>query len=158
MTRQFVRVGLLVCALHASSAAQSVPSADLSINSFNPDNATAPIDMVEGRGVKIGEGTTLHPVLGMETGVVSNVFYEETNTNAAGVLRLMGQVGVGSLTGLRLVPTEVDPKEESGPKGSFEYRAELRLAYDFLLSGNDAVQGTGGLGVGATLGSLYESL
>jgi hypothetical protein len=147
MTRLFVMVGCVVC-LEGVAAAQSP---NLSITSFDPDASTAPIDMVEGRGVKIGEGTTLHPVLGMETGVVSNVFYEETNTNAAGVLRLMGQVGVGSLSGLRLVPTEVDPKEESGPKGSFEYRAELRLAYDFLLSGNDAVQGTGGLGVGATL-------
>jgi hypothetical protein len=149
MTRLFVMVGCLVC-LEAVASAQAPQN--LSISSFDPSSATAPIDMVEGRGVKVGEGTTLHPVLGLETGAISNVFYEENNTNAAGMLRLMGQIGVGSLSGLRLVPTEVGPESESGgPKGSFEYRAELRLAYDFLLSGNDAIQGTGGLAVGATL-------
>ena len=147
MTRQFVMLALMLC-LPASAMAQS---ADLSISSFDPENGTAPIDMVEGRGVKVGEGTTLHPVFGAQTGVLSNVFYEDTDTNAAGVLRLMAQVGAGSLSGLRLVPAEVPTsEEESQRKGSFEYRAELRLAYDFLLSSNDAVWGAGGLGVGAT--------
>lgn len=159
MTRQFVRVGLLVCAMHASAAAQNAPSTDLSINSFNPDVATAPIDMVEGRGVKIGEGTSLYPVIGMQTGLSSNVFYEEANTNAAGVLRLIGQVGAGSLNGLRLVPAEVTPGSEgSQPSQAFEYRAELRLAYDLLLSNNDAVQGSGGLGVGATFRGMVNPL
>jgi hypothetical protein len=156
MTRQFVRIGLLVCALHATASAQS---ADLSVSSFNPDMATAPIDMVEGRGVKIGEGTSLYPIIGLQTGVSSNVFYEEANTNAAGVMRLIGQVGAGSLSALRLVPAEVSPTGESAEnKGSFEYRAELRLAYDLMLSNNDAVQGSGGLGVGATFRGMVNPL
>jgi hypothetical protein len=145
MTRLFVMVGCVVC-LEGVAAAQTP---DLSIASFDPAAGTSPIDMVEGRGVKIGEGTTLHPVFALETGVVENVFFEERNTNAAGMLRLKAQIGVGSLTGLRLVPA--DQRNPEAPKGSFEYRAELRLAYDFLLSGNDSVQETGGLGVGATL-------
>jgi hypothetical protein len=146
MTRQFVTLGLLL-ALGGTALAQSP---NLSISSFDPNQATAPIDMVEGRGVKIGEGTTLHPAFGAQTGVVSNVFYEDTDTNAAGVLRLIAQVGAGSLSGLRLVPAEVTPGSENTPKGSFEYRAELRVAYDFLLSSNDAVWEAGGLGLGAT--------
>jgi hypothetical protein len=146
MTRQFVTLGLLL-ALEATALAQSP---DLSISTFDPNQATAPIDMVEGRGVKIGEGTTLHPAFGAQTGVVSNVFYEETDTNAAGMLRLIAQVGAGSLSGLRLVPAEVTPGSEGEQKGSFEYRAELRVAYDFLLSSNDAVWEAGGLGIGAT--------
>jgi opacity protein-like surface antigen len=146
MTRQFVTLGLLLL-LPATALAQSP---NLSISAFDPNQQTAPIDMVEGAGVKVGEGTTLFPVFGAQTGVVSNVFYQDTDTVAAGMLRLSAQVGAGSLTGLRLVPAEVTPGAEQ-PKGSFEYRAELRLAYDFLLSSNDAVWDTGGLGIGATL-------
>ena len=96
MTRQFVRIGLLLCLLEAAAAAQSAP--DLSIHSFDPEMSTAPIDMVEGRGVKIGEGTSLYPVVGMQTGVTSNVFYADKNPTAAGVLRLLGQIGAGSLS------------------------------------------------------------
>lgn len=156
MTRQFVRIGLLLCLLEATAFAQS---SNLSISSFDPEIGTAPIDMVEGRGVKIGEGTTLHPIVGMQTGVSSNVFYEADNPNAAGVLRLIAQVGAGSLTGLRLVPAEtVSSGSDEHPKGSFEYRADLRLAYDLMLSNNDAVQGSGGLGIGATFRGMVNPL
>jgi hypothetical protein len=155
MTRQFVTaLGLLVL-LEATAAAQA-PS--LSISSFDPDQSTAPIDMVEGNGVKIGEGTTLHPAFGAQTGVVSNVFYEESDTHAAGVLRLIAQVGAGSLSGLRLVPAEVTPGANEQRKGSFEYRVELRAAYDFLLSSNDAVWGAGGLGLGATFRGMTNPM
>jgi hypothetical protein len=151
MTRLIVAFACLV-GLEAAASAQAP---NLSISSFDPELNVAPIDMVEGRGVKIGEGTTLHPVIGMETGVLSNVFREDTNTKTAGMLRVLGQVGVGSLSGLRLVPAEVTPTDQPNErKGSFEYRAELRIAYDFLLSGNDAVTSAGGLGLGATLRGL----
>lgn len=154
MTRQFVTLGLLLL-LEATAMAQS-PT--LSISSFDPEAATSPISQVEGPGVKIGEGTTLHPVIGLETGVLSNVFYEDADPSAAGVLRLLAQVGAGSLSGLRLVPAEV-ASDGSGPqKGSFEYRAELRLAYDFMLSANDAVQGSGGLGIGATFRGMTNPM
>lgn len=148
MTRQFVRISLLVCAFCATAAAQAAP--ELSIRSFDPELATAPIDMVEGHGVKIGEGTSIYPVIGMQTGVTSNVFYQDTNTQAAGILRLLGQIGAGSLNELRLVPSEVAPGGTED-KGSFQYRAELRAAYDMMLSSNDAIWGSGGLGLGATL-------
>jgi len=159
MTRQFGHcvwvLGLLLC-LEATAAAQS---ADLSIHSFDPENGVAPIEMVEGRGIKIGEGTTIFPVFGAQTGVLSNVFYENSDTNAAGVLRIAAQVGAGSLGALRLVPAEVTPADlPMENKGSFEYRAELRAAYDFLLSSNDAVWGSGGLGIGATLRGMTNPL
>src|SRR6185503_12903065 len=92
----------------------------------------------------------------LQTGVSSNVFYEDTDTNAAGVLRLIGQIGAGSLSGLRLVPSEVAVGEP--PKGTFEYRAELRVAYDLMLSNNDTVQGSGGLGIGGTLRGMANPL
>src|SRR5262245_31246972 len=132
MTRQIVMVAA-VLAFAATAHAQPANNGNLSISSFDPEIGTAPIPMVEGTGIKVGEGTTIHPVFGMETGVLSNVFYEETNTKAAGVVRLMAQIGAGSLSGLRLVPAEVEPSDvPQEHKGSFEYRAELRAAYDFL--------------------------
>jgi hypothetical protein len=155
MTRLIALIGCLVC-LEAVASAQAP---NTSISAFDPEAGVAPIEMIEGKGVKIGEGTTLHPVVGMQTGVVSNVFYEDANTSAAGVLRLFGQVGAGSLSGLRLVPAEniaADQPQET--KGSFEYRAELRLAYDFMLSGNDTVQETGGLSIGATFRGLTNPM
>lgn len=154
MTRQFVKIGLLLCVLHGAAAAQSPAQ---SASSFDPEIATAPIDIVEGRGVKIGEGTSLYPIVGMQTGVSSNVFYEDNDTNAAGVLRLIGQIGAGSLGALRLTPAEVNTNTPEN-KGSFEYRAELRLAYDLMLSNNDAVQGSGGLGIGATFRGMVNPM
>jgi hypothetical protein len=156
MTRQFVRIGLLLCVLHASALAQ--PATSQSTQSFDPEVGTAPIEMVEGRGVKVGEGTSLYPIIGLQTGVTSNVFYEAANANAAGVLRLIGQIGAGSLGALRLVPAEVLDGGGEATKGSFEYRAELRLAYDLLLSNNNTVQSTGGLGIGATLRGMANPL
>src|SRR5262245_55889730 len=108
MTRQFVIVAWLSC---IATIAHAQPATGLSISSFDPEISTAPIPLVEGNGIKVGEGTTLHPVFGIETGVLSNVFYEATDTNTAGVLRLMAKIGAGSLSGLRLVPAEVAPSD-----------------------------------------------
>ena len=151
----------LVAALHAPASAQVAAS-------FDAGDAVDPISMVEGPGVKVGEGTVLHPVFGVETGVVSNVFYEETNANPAGLLRLLAQVGAGSLGKPRLsTPGAVDENPLTANEndaregvitneGAFQYRADLRLSYDFLLSGNDRVTAQGGLGVGAMFRGLVN--
>src|SRR5262245_17349347 len=135
MTRQFATIVLVLLCLPAAALAQST---GLSISAFDPEQATAPVDMVEGPGIKVGGGTVVHPIFGAQTGVVSNVFFQDTDTHAAGVLRLMAQIGAGSLGGLRLVPAEVAASDRPEVNhGSFEYRADLRVAYDFLLSNND---------------------
>ena len=114
-----------------------------------PGGIMAPISIVEGPGVKIGEGTVIHPIVGIETGFVSNAFYEEDSPVAAGILRLVAQVHTASLSKQRLaVPDEAEIQENLG---SHQYRAGLRLSYDFYLSGNDSLQAQGGLGVGALL-------
>ncbi|HMG20240.1 MAG TPA: hypothetical protein VK607_02945, partial [Kofleriaceae bacterium] len=41
-------------------------------------DALNPVGLVQGSGIKVGEGTVLQPQVGIETGVVSNVFYEST--------------------------------------------------------------------------------
>ncbi len=160
MTRILVSLSLLI-ALTGVVAAQGSASSvgtDLSIGSFDPESATAPVGGVEGPGIKIGEGTVIHPVIGLSTGVVSNVFREETDIANSGVLRLLAQVGAGSLSTARLTPTNAGAGAEEFNQGSFQYRASLRASYDFMLSGNDTVNDQGGLGLGATLRGLVNPM
>jgi hypothetical protein len=153
MTRFFVGV-VVVALLETVAGADGTDPNSISIASFDPDNAVAPISTVEGPGIKIGEGTVLHPIFGLETGYDSNVFYESTNPHGAALLRLLAQIGTGSLPNARLAGGEEQPTD----LGSFQYRADLRASYDLVLSGNDAVSGTGGLGLGASLHGLANPM
>ncbi len=129
---------------------------DISIANFNPAQAVAPISTVQGPGVKIGEGTVLRPVFGVETGFVSNVFYTDTNPQASGVLRLLAQVGTASF-GIDRLSSNATPDSDQPTnvnRGSLEYSANLRASYDIMLTTNDTVQDTGGLGLGLTLHGL----
>lgn len=44
--------------------------------------------LVEGPGFKMGESTVFHPRVGAEAGVISNVFYEETDAVVSPILRV----------------------------------------------------------------------
>ena len=59
-------------------------------------------DTVTGAGIKVGESTVMHPVAGVETGVVSNVFYEDDAGRTAGVIRLVGEAAFATLPPERL--------------------------------------------------------
>jgi hypothetical protein len=156
MIRLFV--GSLSAALMVSTAAADpVSGSDISIDQFNPEDAVAPVSSVEGPGVKVGEGTVLRPVFGAETGYVSNVFYENTDERPAGILRLLAQVGVASLGSKRLHPSATVQDEDTN-LGQLEYRANLRLSYDFMLTDNNAASETGGLGVGASLHGMVNPM
>jgi len=146
---------LLACLLGLEAVAWAdISPNDLSISTFDPENAVAPIATVEGSGVKVGDGTIIHPVFGLETGYVSNVFYTDTNPQGAGLLRLLAQVGAGSLTADRLLPASPDDTTPIEP--SFDYRASLRASYDMLVLGNDTIASTGGLGLGAQFRGLIN--
>jgi len=136
-------LSLAVVAVLGSTAAAQAPGID-------PEDAIAPIAVVEGAGVKVGDGTVLHPSIGLEAGVVTNVFYTDQNTVAAGVVRLIGEVGAGSLSPQRLAPTEQTSMDISQPTsaGDFQYRTDLRLSYEYLPSTDDQVSSQGGLGAG----------
>ncbi|MGN6105805.1 MAG: hypothetical protein ACTHU0_11925 [Kofleriaceae bacterium] len=127
-----------------SALAQRTPA-------ISADDAVSPTAIVEGAGVKVGEGTVLRPQVGIELGMVSNVFYEDTDPHAAGLMRILLQVGAGSLSPQRLAPVESDDQDVTRPRnvGDFQYRADLRLNYDYFPSTNDRVRDQGGLGVGA---------
>ncbi|HSK02209.1 MAG TPA: hypothetical protein VK932_13245 [Kofleriaceae bacterium] len=157
MKRLHVSLGALL-AMTAPASAQAVAS-------FDPADAVAPISVVEGPGVKVGEGTVVHPIFGVETGFISNVFYEDADPNPAGLLRLLAQVGAGSLPLSRLTSPGLLETNQFGDEqpavpaaGDFQYRADVRLSYDLLLSTNDRTTGGGGLGAGATFRGLVNPL
>ncbi len=157
MNRLYASLGALL-AMAAPASAQAVAR-------FDPGDAVAPISVVEGPGVKVGEGTVVHPIFGVETGFISNVFYEDANPNPAGVLRLLAQVGAGSLPLSRLTSPGLLTADQSGDEetsvtnaGDFQYRADLRLSYDLLLTTSDRTSEAGGLGAGATLRGLVNPL
>jgi hypothetical protein len=158
MTRFLISFAFLV-SFEVIASAQGTPN-DIPISSFDPEEAVAPVSSVEGRGIKIGEGTVLHPTVGLETGVVSNVFYTPGDTTAAGLLRLLVQVGTGSFSGERMqAPGEPDSGGGGGgtvSTGALTYSAALRASYDQMLSGNETVRATGGLGLGALFRSTIN--
>lgn len=157
MNRLPVSLGVLL--------ATTAPASAQAVASFDPSDAVAPISVVEGPGVKVGEGTVLHPIFGVETGFVSNVFHEDTDPNPAGLLRLLAQMGSGSLPLSRLTSPGMLDVNQSGDEltsvpnaGDFQYRADVRLSYDLLLSTNERTTDAGGLGAGGTLRGLVNPL
>jgi hypothetical protein len=115
--------------------------------------------------VKVGEGTVLHPIFGVETGFISNVFYEHEDPHPAGLLRLLAQIGSGSLPlsrltspGLLQVSQVGDEETSVQSAGDFQYRFDARLMYDLLLSTNQSTTESGGLGAGATARGLVNPL
>ncbi|MFN0247149.1 MAG: hypothetical protein ACKV2T_09575 [Kofleriaceae bacterium] len=157
MTRLLVAGLLLTLSGVASADTGEERANEALIQTFDPESAVAPISVVEGPGIKVGESTTLHPVFGVETGVVSNVFYEETAGTAAGILRIIAQIGTGSLNKARMTPNaETDETMTETRGGGLAYRADLRASYDAVLSGNDAASSTGGLGLGASLHGIVN--
>src|SRR5258705_1628314 len=103
--------------------------------------ATVVPDVVEGAGIKIGEGTVIHPVLGVESGVVYNVFYESGSEGpvTAGLLRVIGELAVGSLPAERL-QTPMGEEESARNYGDLAFRADAHVQYEEWLSGRSDVR------------------
>ncbi|MEO7735899.1 MAG: hypothetical protein ABIY55_33395 [Kofleriaceae bacterium] len=131
---------------------------------MDPGDALNPISIISGPGVKVGEGTVFHPSIGVETGVVSNVFYQDAGTVTSGLLRILAEVGVGSLPSQRVsIRTTGDDDDTQTPQtltsnspGDFLYSADLYATWDQYLSTNDAVTAQGGLGGGLLLRGIVN--
>jgi len=122
-------------------------------------NPVSPIAIVQGTGVKVGESATVYPQVGLETGFVSNVFYDDKAPVGAGLLRVLGEVGIGSLSQRRLddnTPPESSPAAPLPDRGGLVARADLYAAYDQYISGNDRVTSQGGLSGGAALRGVFN--
>ncbi|TMQ09930.1 MAG: hypothetical protein E6J91_28635 [Deltaproteobacteria bacterium] len=133
---------------------------------MDPTDALNPQSLVTGAGIKVGEGTILQPQFGLETGVVSNVFYQDTNTVTAGLLRLMFEIGTSSLPDqrLRFQPSGDTGEADRTPTvayteaGDFQYSANLFATWDQYLSTNSDVTAQGGLGGGLLLRGIVNSV
>jgi hypothetical protein len=110
--------------------------------------------IVEGPGIPLGEGTVLHPIVGVETGFTDNVFYTESSTRSSGVLRLLVEAALASkalkpeVAGETYIDGEEPPAEAADQ--ALVYRLGARLSYTQYLTGTDAISDQGGLGALAT--------
>jgi opacity protein-like surface antigen len=132
--------------------------------SMDPEDAINPLSIVTGAGVKVGEGTIFQPQIGIETGVVSNVFYQQSSPVTAGLLRILAEVGTGSLPSQRLdihaTGSDQDPNTPqtltTANPGDFQYAANLYASWDQYLSTDNNVNAQGGLGGGLLLRGLVN--
>lgn len=111
--------------------------------------------IVEGPGYKVGDGTVLHPSVGVETGFDSNVFYEEDDPVASPILRLVARFAMASLSEQRLEEETLDTSGlPPGEAAKVAFRAGLSLGYQEYLTGNDRAQSQRDLAIGAELHAL----
>lgn len=61
-----------------------------------PATSFAQEALVEGPGVQLGEGSVFHPSVSLETGYVSNVFYQDEDPTGAALMRLIGAFSIAS--------------------------------------------------------------
>jgi hypothetical protein len=131
---------------------------------MDPGDALNPVSIVSGAGIKVGEGTVFHPQIGIETGVVSNVFYADSGPLTAGLLRVLAEIGTGSLPNQRLnIHATGDDQDPGTPQtltttstGDFQYSANLYASWDQYLSTNSDVTAQGGLGGGLLLRGIVH--
>ncbi len=137
-----------ITALAVSAAGHVAHAQPMAVGSpLAPDQT-----LVEGAGVKVGEGTVLHPVAGAETGYVSNVFYTNDAPQGAGLLRLLAEFNFASLSGQRMEST--DPSAEPTQEGDIEWHAGLRVIGEEYLSANDQVGAQHNIAGGANVHAL----
>ena len=115
--------------------------------------------LVEGPGVALGEGAVFHPSVSVETGVVSNVFYEDGDraTNdpvASAIARVVAGFSIASQTHkleeeeTPAVETEGEEPEEPPPPAKVDFRFGGQAILNGYLSSNDRVQDQTDVGVG----------
>lgn len=103
--------------------------------------ASAQEAIVEGAGVDMGGGTVLHPSVAAETGVDSNVFYEDNDASVAPILRVMGSFAIASQhneprSGIVKPMTDTDTTaDEQAEAGDKNERQDATPSVDFRLAG-----------------------
>ncbi|MEM9488608.1 MAG: hypothetical protein AAGC55_05660 [Myxococcota bacterium] len=113
------------------------------------EHALAQQILVEGPGYEVDEGTVVHPHVGVSSGFVSNIFYEDgdgaaTDPNTAPALRLMASLALASQH--NKPETEVSPiipqdedNSASTSAPSLDFRLSGRVDYTQYLSGDTDV-------------------
>jgi hypothetical protein len=156
---------VIIAGLVAISAVAAADDGSAPLSPLDPVRVVSPINVVQGDGVKIGEGTSFYPQIGVETGYVSNMFYTHDNPVDAGLLRFIVEAGAGSLSPQRRQPiatsleneaAEHEEPSDTSAQGEFQYSANLYATWDQYLSDNDRVTAQGGLGLGTYVRALVH--
>ncbi len=107
------------------------------------------VDVSAGPGVKITDGSVLHPTLGVRGGYISNVFYEEEDQVGAGVLYVLAGLHLATLPPERLHPIDGEDSDMAHPKLQFRIGGQAR--YQEILSSSEAAKDQRALGAQADL-------
>jgi hypothetical protein len=106
--------------------------------------AAAQETIVEGPGYEVGEGTVIHPSVGMTTGLLYNPFYENQSPESTPVLHVRGAVTIASQGSqpkneieLLKRDTDVDSARDAAP--SLEFRAGALLDLTLYTTTNETV-------------------
>lgn len=106
--------------------------------------AAAQETIVEGPGYEVGEGTVIHPSVGMTTGLLYNPFYENQSPESTPVLHVRGAVTIASQGSqpkneieLLKRDTDVDSARDTAP--SLEFRAGALLDLTLYTTTNETV-------------------
>jgi len=104
-----LRTSALIGALSVSLLQASTAAAQVTVGN---ESDVQQVSLVDGPGVKVGEGTVLRPIVSAETGFVSNLFYESTDTTQVAALRIMAALSTGSAS-----PSRTDAEASEGQAG-----------------------------------------
>ncbi|ACY12949.1 hypothetical protein [Haliangium ochraceum] len=101
--------------------------------------AAAQSPVVEGPGIRVGEGTVIHPSVGVLTGVLSNPFYESSDPNPVPVVHLRGAFTIASQHSrpageLALLHSD---EERSDAAPALEFRFGAHVDAEWYLSGDE---------------------
>lgn len=148
-----MKLATIVGFISLTAGVADAQSPDVPTSMDSNDATLAATNVVQGVGVKVGDGTVINPTVGLQTGVVSNVFFEDASGTTAGIMRLLIEIGAGSLSPSRLnVPQDTDDTTGTANRevdpGAFQYQFNAYASWDQYLSGDDALTAQGGLGLG----------
>jgi hypothetical protein len=106
--------------------------------------AAAQETIVEGPGYEVGEGTVIHPSVGMTTGLLYNPFYENQSPESTPVTRLRGAVSIASQdhrpkNEIELLERDTDKDSASDAAPSLEFRAGALLDLTLYTTTNETV-------------------
>jgi hypothetical protein len=121
--------------------------------SLTPATAFAQEALVEGPGVQLGEGSVFHPSVSLETGYVSNVFYQDESPTASAVARLIGAFSIASQAHTPegemepAVETEGEEVVEPPPPSQVDFRLGGQVILLGYLTDNEAAREQSDVGV-----------
>jgi hypothetical protein len=109
-----------------------------------PPPAAAQQTIVEGPGYEVGEGTVIHPSVGMTTGLLYNPFYENQSPASTPVVNLRGAVSIASQGDrpkkeIELLKRDTDADSARDAAPSLEFRAGALLDLTLYTTTNETV-------------------